>query len=561
MNISSNKLSQELQEDVGEVDSMLTSDMDLDAVNRYQISQSFWKKFQDEKDILADSKCLEDFEKSNLGCKEFCFKPESYFEELVIGEVKTSFDNFFFNGPDLTMKWSDVFDHGNVGPGASIDVVSSNFYTKLFDSNLSCTSELLYRFYLYSIMSNPTWSLAEKARDSLYGHSLVRGNRLSFVPKTKEKSRTVCTEPVLNMYVQKGIGSFIERLLFRHFKIDLSIQPDLNRKLAKQGSIDGSFGTIDLSCASDSISLEMLEQILPPYFLEWLKISRSPCVVYPDGHIGELYMVSSMGNGFTFPLQTLLFATIVLACYKILGIKAEILRSGPLNFGVFGDDIIVRKDCFVFVTKALQLFGFTINDHKSFNCGHFRESCGGDYWKGHDVRGLYLKSLRTRADVYSILNRIIRWSGRTGVLLPKVVALLKGSVELLPIPYQDGDTEGFKTPYPPDSYRRDPNTGGVIYYAYVTLGQSFRLPSGATARLRYRGKKREIFFNPDGLIVSLVGGYIRNGRIGIRSDVSRFKVRRRITSSWTPCTAGDFHQENDWVVIFDLYADRVEVPS
>lgn len=551
MNINS-ALSQELQEDLGNVDIMLTSDMSIEAVNRFQMSKSFWKKFQDEKDVLADSLCLDDFIKSNLGCKGFSFKPESIFEEMVIGEVKTSFDNFFFNGPDLTMSWSDVFDHGNVGPGASIGVVSSNFYTKLFDSNLSGTSELLYRLYRYSIMSNPTWTQAEKARDLRFGHSLVEGNRLSFVPKTKEKSRTVCTEPVLNMYVQKGIGSFLERLLWRHFKIDLATQPELNRMLARKGSIDDSFSTIDLSCASDSISLEMLELILPPYFLEWLKISRSPRVIFPDGTLNELYMVSSMGNGFTFPLQTILFSTIVTACYKVLGIRPIILKSGPSNFAVFGDDIIVRKDAFVFVTRALRLFGFTINDQKSFSVGCFRESCGGDYWKGLDVRGVYLKSLRTRADVYSILNRIVRWSARTGVLVPRTVALLKSSVIMLPIPCQDGDTEGIKVPNPPAYLKVDQNTGALIYYAYCNIGKSLRVPSNDdTKRYYYRGK--EISFNPDGLIVSLVGGYIRNGRIGIRSDINRFKVRRRITSSWRNYTAGDLHLGTDWEIVAELY--------
>jgi len=551
MNIYS-ALSQELQADLGEVDIMLTSDMSIETVNRFQLSNSFWKKFQGKKEKNADSLCLEDFERSNLGCKDFAFCAESDQELQVIGEVKKLLDDFFFRGPDLTMSWSDVFDHGNVGPGASIEVLSHNFYTKLFDSTLSSTSERLYRFYLYSIMSNPTWYQAEKARESKFGHSLVRGNRLSFVPKTKEKSRTVCTEPVLNMFIQKGIGSFLERLLYRHFRIDLSVQPELNRRLARKGSIDGSFATIDLSCASDSISLEMLEQILPQYFLEWLKLSRSPYVIFPDGRIGELYMVSSMGNGFTFPLQTLLFATIVKACYRVLGISPEIRNSGPLNFGVFGDDIIVRKDSYAFVVKALKLFGFTINDHKSFNYGPFRESCGGDYWLGHDVRGVYLKSLSSRADVYSILNRLIRWSARTGILLPRTIALLKKQVILLPIPFQDGDTEGFKVPNPPDSLKVDSNTQGVIYYAYVNLASSFRVPSDSVMKRHYpRG--REISFNPDGLVISLVGGYIRNGRVSIRSDTNRFKVRRRVTSSWRNFTAGDFHLEDRWEAIFDLY--------
>jgi hypothetical protein len=550
-------LSQGLQEDLGKTDVMLTSDMTLESVNRFQLSNSFFKKFEDEVDKDADDRCMAEFILNNAKCKDFQFVFDSCYEELIVGEVKALFDNMFFNGPELTMKWSDVFDHGNVGPGASVGVVSSNFYTKLFDSSLSGTSELLYRFYLYAIMSNPTWLLAEKARNDKYGHSLVGGNRLSFVPKTKEKSRTVCTEPVLNMFIQKGIGAFLERLLWRHFKIDLSKQPKRNRYLARMGSIDGSFGTIDLSSASDTVSLRMLEEVLPPYFLEWLEISRSPHVIFPDGRVEKLHMVSSMGNGFTFPLQTLLFSAIVVSCYKILGVKTEILRTGPMNFGVFGDDIIVRKDCYNFVVKALKLFGFTTNDHKSFNCGNFRESCGGDYWLGHDVRGFYLRSLRTRANVYSALNRIIMWSAKTGVLLPRVVSLLKGSLgrgKILPIPQQDGDSEGFKMPDPPDELKIDRNTGGVIYYAYQNIGSSFSLPNDSAGRKFYPKGRGEISFNPDGLVISLVGGYIRNGRISVRSDINRFKVRRRVTSSWKYFTAGDHLLEDMWKTVFALYS-------
>lgn len=58
---------------------------------------------------------------------------------------------------------------------------------------------------------------------------------------------------------------------------------------------------------------------------------------------------------------------------------------------VFGDDIICPTDCAKSVTAALVFFGFKLNEEKSFVSGKFRESCGGDYFKGLDMRPHYLK--------------------------------------------------------------------------------------------------------------------------------------------------------------------------
>lgn len=567
---------------------MLTSDMSITSANALWLQLSFWKKFQDEVGEDADSACLKLFKKSNEQCAAFVFKPQSIQDEQVIGEVKSLWHDLVGNGPESNISMSDILDNGGVGPGANIGARSYNFYTKLFDSTLTCTSDRLYRFYRYSIMANPTHLSAEKTREKRYGHRIVAGNRLSFVPKTSEISRSICTEPTLNMYLQKGIGYVLERWLKERFKIDLSSQPELNRRLAQKGSVDGSFGTIDLSSASDSISLLMLREILPEELFNWLDLARSPTVTFPGGGVSELYMVSSMGNGFTFPLETLLFSTIVLACYRVLGIKPKYDRGGPSNWAVFGDDIIVRKDAYDFVIRSLKLFGFTPNDHKSFNSGEFRESCGGDYFRGHDIRGVYCKSLKTGADIYSLINRLIRWSARTKILVTQTMSFLKRQVEFLPIPYQDGDAEGIKCPYPPIGLHRDRN-GAVKYRALTKVPMKIRMPISEDQQLffRQRNSKREISYNADGLMVAFVGGFIRNGSVSVMTTHDRFKVRRRKTVSWSNwravnnvrnyidqswlCATELTHRlssstaglegvkslsdlESDWEVAFDLYA-------
>lgn len=538
-----------LQDDLPKTDIMLTSDMSLSEAEALWLKKSFLKKFEDVKSPDADAKALELFLQSNESCRQFALKPKNLFEDLLVGEVKSLIDSYFYSGPDSLLDLQRISEGFATGPGASRGVISDNFYTKLFDSNLTSTGEHLYRAYRSAISCWPTWHHAEIARKNHHGLSMVEGNRLSFVPKTSDISRTICTEPNLNMLFQKGIGAFLEHQLLRRWKISMSFQQGWNRRLARKGSIDGSFGTIDLSSASDSVSLGLLRELLPPDALRWFERTRSPVVTLPGGAQVELHMVSSMGNAFTFPLQTILFASIVVASYRVLGILRERswkhdqryevpppCSSTRANYGVFGDDIIVRKDSYDFVVRALQLFGFRVNDDKSFNTGNFRESCGGDYYHGYDIRGVYMKHLSTSADVYSIINRLVRWSARSGIMVHRTIQYLLKQVDFLPVPADAGDAEGIKVPTAPSGLARSPETGGVIYRYLSHRPLSFAMPQDVDKvhyYPSYYGKKRkDIFFNPDGLLVSFVGGFIRDGRVSVRSDRARFKVRHRSTSSW-----------------------------
>jgi len=93
-----------------------------------------------------------------------------------------------------------------------------------------------------------------------------------------------------------------------------------------------------------------------------------------------------MGNGFTFELETLVFLGLILG----LSSDSHKLEAG-LNVFVFGDDIIVPTEISKDVISMLEFFGMAVNKKKSFVDGPFRESCGGDYFLGEDVRPLFLK--------------------------------------------------------------------------------------------------------------------------------------------------------------------------
>ena len=393
-----------------------------------------------------------------------------------------------------------------VGPGSSLGCDNESFYTKLFASRISATHPYLLALYRAAIVESPTWAAAENLRHSRFGDAIVSGNRLFFVEKTTEIARTCCTEPLGNMLLQQAVGSFIGDCLKLSFGIDLSTQPDKNRELARLGSIDGSFGTIDLSSASDSISFALCRAILPNAILGAVSVSRSPVTVLPNGDEEPMNMVSTMGNGFTFPLQTLIFACVVRSVYSMLGYPCS---NPATQFGVFGDDIIVRREAYDLVIYYLHQLGFKVNEDKSFNNGPFRESCGYDWHAGHFVRGVYIRRLETLSDLYSALNRLNNWSARAGVKLQNVISILLREIRLrgkiLKVPFSAPVDSGYRVPF----FMTVPRLDNNYWFVYRQLRKATRkravpddLP-GSRA-LRYS------FYNESGFAVSRLGGYAGN---------------------------------------------------
>jgi hypothetical protein len=180
------------------------------------------------------------------------------------------------------------------------------------------------------------------------------------------------------------------------FGVDIRDQ-SLNQRRALEGSLTGALATLDLSSASDTISREIVYELLPLEWAELLNWGRSTTVELPNGETMVQAKFASMGNGFTFPLETLIFWGLAAACCD---------RDSDAS--VYGDDIIIPSDKYADLTEVLRYAGFLVNAGKSFCNGPFRESCGTDYFRGIDVRPFYAKGWVNAQLLFVLHNFYVR---------------------------------------------------------------------------------------------------------------------------------------------------------
>lgn len=212
---------------------------------------------------------------------------------------------------------------------------------------------------------------------------IVQHNKIAYVSKDASTDRTIASEPTLNQFLQLAVNEFMVKRL-KHVGINLRDQKR-NQQLAWLGSciwLVNRYSTIDLKNASGSIYVEIVRELFPPAWFELLNALRSPS--YRCDDLGEKRYSSfaSMGNGFCFPVETLIFASI---CHA-----ACALNKHSDDFTVYGDDIIVREAETPAVLETLRWLGFETNADKTFTKGPFRESCGADWYNGEWVRPIYI---------------------------------------------------------------------------------------------------------------------------------------------------------------------------
>lgn len=249
--------------------------------------------------------------------------------------------------------------------------------------------------------------------------SSISHSTLKFVPKNFKTRRSICMEPntymfhqqsymrILLDFVSKGVGK-------RYIRLE---DQGRNRRMSRYGSATGWYDTLDLSAASDSVSIDLVRRIFPRRVLYYLLATRSSRVARPDGEMVSVRKFAPMGSALCFPVQCIVFLSAIIRsamCEKeglrydeVLGTQrmAKYIRGGKfiafhrdathyaskfLDPAVYGDDLVIDSRLTDSVIQSLTQLGFVINKEKSFVGDQaFRESCGGYYLDGEDVSPLY----------------------------------------------------------------------------------------------------------------------------------------------------------------------------
>jgi hypothetical protein len=275
------------------------------------------------------------------------------------------------------------------GPGATADKLSGNakwnlrMWTERLDT-LFDHSNYLYPSVSHFLESEPL-DLLEPGQELPV--------RVITVPKTLKTPRIIAIEPTCMMFMQQALLRELVKLLETSDSVSRFIgfsDQTPNQHLAREGSLSGDLATLDLSEASDRVSNQLVRGLFAsyPWFSKALDVTRSRKADVPGYGVLRLAKYASMGSALCFPIEAMVFTTIVFRGIEKVLNRPLVPSDLPKFEGrvrVYGDDIIVPVDCAASVVATLEDFGLRVNADKSFWTGRFRESCGKEYYHGHDV--------------------------------------------------------------------------------------------------------------------------------------------------------------------------------
>lgn len=262
--------------------------------------------------------------------------------------------------------------------------------------------------------------------------------RLVSVEKNCSSRRTITVEPLLNQFIQQGLNTMLRDSISQCSILSQCLaltDQSKNQKLALEGSLTGKWSTIDLKAASDLMSLPLVKLVFGSHeeFLHHAIDSRTTHVSHGTSVV-NVCKFAGMGNALTFPIQSVVFATIALAAILDLthvSASTRNLRRAARHIRVYGDDIIVDHRYVHQVVNWLTLFGLKVNQRKSFFEGNFKESCGVDAYKGVDITPVYLRAApdNTSTEPNDIVSLISFANQAWMAGLYEASACVKGEVE------------------------------------------------------------------------------------------------------------------------------------
>ncbi len=395
------------------------------------------------------------------------------------------------------------------GPGSTADKLFGN---KKFDQR--SWNQRLEDVFPFGDYALPNWRYYYQLDDVTF---LEPGSEIPAkvitVPKTLKTPRIIAVEPTCMQYMQQSLlepmVSFLESDIVPFQGRNLSSgmigfsDQSPNRDLAQRGSADRSLATIDLSEASDRVSMLHVRHLFArwPRLLEAIEATRSQKAAVPGHGIVSLNKYASMGSALCFPVEAMVFLTVVFMGIQD-GLSRPVTRSDIRRFRgqvrVYGDDIVIPADFVRPVMDNLESFGFKINKSKSFWNGKFRESCGGDYYDGEWVTPVRFRRVepQSRADVPELISLIefrnalyLRGLWKTCAYLDSKIGKL---IRHFPIVDQDAALLGRTSFLPYEAERSCPNLHRPLVrgYAVSTIAPASPV-SGEGALLKFLLKRGE----------------------------------------------------------------------
>ena len=299
-------------------------------------------------------------------------------------------------------KSEELFSQPDWGPGASTLIKRKDASpARKFQYETGITRDLNDLLPLSLLKAvYPLWG---KHLDEVGYPTFQVGNKVITVPKDATTNRVIAVEPGINLWFQKAVGNMIGRRL-RRCGIDLRYQSK-NQRLAYKGSLSNLIASVDLSSASDSIASAVVEELIPR---RWFSVMDSCRSHYgsQSGQAVKWNKFSSMGNGFTFQLESLIFYAVAFCCTEYLNQDVSLVSA-------YGDDVLLPSVCFDLFQEMLDFYGFRVNGKKSHVDSPFRESCGAHYFLGVDVKPIYLKDrVESVLSIYRLANAVRRLANR-----------------------------------------------------------------------------------------------------------------------------------------------------
>lgn len=337
-------------------------------------------------------------------------------------------------------------------------------------------------------------------------------NRQEEVPKNYKVPRLIGIESEWTTFNATQIADALTSCLPEFVSVD---DQDRNQELAYRGSLDNSLATIDFSAASDSVSCSLASKIFPRNIyrdlLRWTavgpvqkcwfysnfsiktgldayqvgkvvngipvlnklpisvlsKMSQNPYPnqITPVVKPGWGYsMIATMGNRITFPLEEMVFAAAIATALSFHGCDYHDYID---QLAVYGDDCILPTEFAETFISICELIGFSVNTDKSYYGEEFyRESCGVEFFHGHEISSQYWPRKEVKKKDLSVLiplqHKVYNLPYTNDVIVkairkefPKITESRPGS------PYDDiwSDYPMIQRAYSPYDRSKDKNAG------------------------------------------------------------------------------------------------------